>query len=190
MRIILILLCCLAMSDAARAGTNSSDILSGLPPIVKDTTKPPTCTVTYLVTNVTTNDTIAVRMQIVPDPNDAAVNNVMPCPPDIPPPVASRALDVCTRRAAEPKHCVYADMGRGFEKTLRLDNTAENNSRCASDKATDIGLACWRSGELDVCDVGCGNNAAAAIAAAVERCEAKQQRQCPITGSLPVLAPR
>src|ERR1700727_2520527 len=112
MRIILILLCCLAMSDAARAGTNSSDILSGLPPIVQDTTKPPPCTVTYLVTNVTTNDSIAVRMQIVPDPNDAAVNNVMPCPPDIPPPVASRALDFCTRRAAEPKHCVYAELGR------------------------------------------------------------------------------
>lgn len=178
------------MTVATRAGTNSSDILSNLPPIVNDTTKPPVCTVTYLVTNVTTNDTIAVRMQIAPDPNDAPVNNVMPCPRAIPPRVASRALDACTRRAAEPKHCVYADMGRDFEKTRRLDNTAENNSRCASDKATDIGLACWRSGELDVCDVGCGNSAAAAIAAATERCEAKQQRQCPITGSLPVLAPR
>jgi hypothetical protein len=190
MRIIPTLLCCLAMSGAAGAGTSSSDITSGLPPVVKDTTKPPDCTVTYLVTNVRTNDTVAVRMQIAPDPNDTPVNNVMPCPPDIPPRVASRALDACTRRAAEPKHCVYADMGRDFEKRPRLDNSAENNSRCASDKATHIGLACWRSDELEVCDVGCGNGAAAAIEAAVERCEAKQQRQCPITGSLPVLAPR
>lgn len=189
-RIILAVLCCLAMHDVARAGTSSSDIMSGLPPVVKDTAKPPDCTVTYLVTNFTTNDTIAVRMQITPDPNDTSVNNVMPCPPDIPPRVASRALDVCTRRAAEPKHCVFADMGRDFEKRPRLDNTAENNSRCTSDKATYIGLACWRSGELDVCDVGCGIGAAAAITAAAERCEAKQQRQCPITGSLPVLAPR
>jgi hypothetical protein len=190
MRSILLLLCCLAVPDAARAGTSSSDILNGLPPVVNDTAKPPNCTVTYLVTNVATNDTIAVRMQIVPDPNDTPVNNVMPCPPDIPPRVASRALDACTRRAAEPKHCVFADMGRDFAQRPRVDNTAENNARCVSDKATHIGLACWRSGELDVCDVGCGNSAALAITAAVERCEAKQQRQCPITGSLPVLAPR
>jgi hypothetical protein len=190
MRIILSLLCFLTTFETARAGTSSSDLLSGLPPVVNDTTKPPDCTVTYLVTNVATNDTIAVRMQIAPDQNATPVNNVMPCPPDVPPRVASRALDACTRRAAEPKHCVFADMGRDFEKHPSLDNTAENNSRCASDKATDIGLACWRSGELEVCDVGCGNGGAAAIAAAVQRCEAKQQRQCPITGSLPVLAPR
>jgi hypothetical protein len=190
MRIILAILCLLTTLESARAGTSSSDITSDLPPVVQDTAKPPNCTVTYLVTDVATNDTIAVRMQIAPDPNDEPVNNVMPCPPDIPPRVASRALDACTRRAAERKQCVYADMGRDFEKRPRLDNTAENNSRCTSDKATEIGLACWRSGEMEVCDVGCGNSAASAIAAAVERCEAKQQRHCPITGSLPVLAPR
>ncbi len=190
MPIVLALSAVLAMPQFVRAGTSSSDITSGLPPVVNDTTRPADCTATYLVTNVTTNDTLAVRMQIAPDPNDVAVNNVMPCPRDIPPRVASRALDACTRRAAEPRHCVFADMGRGFDKQPRLDNTAENSSRCLSDKATDIGLACWRSGALNVCDVGCGNSAASAVAAAVDRCEAKQQRQCPITGSLPVLAPR
>jgi hypothetical protein len=179
-----------AQIGVAWAGTTSSDINSGLPPVVKDTAKPPDCTVTYLVTDATTNDTIAVRMQIAPNPNDEPVNNVMPCPPDIPPRVALRALDACTRRAADPKSCVFADMGRDFASRPRLDNTAENSSRCTSDKATDTGLACWRSGELQVCDVGCGNSAASAIASAVERCEAKHQRQCPITGSLPVLAPR
>jgi hypothetical protein len=190
MRIILATLWLFATPAAALAGTTSSDITSGLPPVVQDTTKPPNCTVTYLVTDVASNDTIAVRMQIAPNPHDEPVNNVMPCPSDIPPRVASRALDACTRRAADPKSCVFADMGRDFDKRPRLDNSAENNARCMSDKATDIGLACWRSGELQVCDVGCGNNAASAIAAAAERCEAKQQRQCPITGSLPVLAPR
>ena len=157
-----------------------------MPPVIKDTAKPPDCTVTYLVTDIATNDMIAVRMQIAPDLNSAPINNVMPCPPNVPPRVASRALDACNRRAADPKHCVYGDMGRDFEKQPKADNTAENSSRCASDKATDIGVACWLSGELQVCDVGCGNSPASAITTAVNRCEAKQQRQCPITGSLPV----
>jgi hypothetical protein len=185
-----VLLCCLALRGPVHAATSSSDILNGLPPVVSDTTKPPNCTVTYLVTNVMTNDTIAVRMQIAPDPDDIPVNNVMPCPPDVPPRVASGALDMCIKRAADSKHCVFADMGRDFAKDPRLDNTAENYSRCASNKAKEIGIACWRSGELEVCNVACGNDPETAISAAVNRCEAKQQRQCPITGSLPVLAPK
>lgn len=189
-RAILVSLCCLATLGPARAGSSTSDILSALPPVIEDTTKAADCTVTYLVTDVATNDTIAVRMQIAPDPNDRPVNNLMPCPRDIPPRVASRALDACMKRAADPNDCVYADMGRDFEKQPRADNTAENNARCASDKAADIGVACWLSGELQVCDVGCGETPAKAIAAAVNRCEAKHKRQCPITGSLPVLAPR
>ncbi len=196
MRAILVSFCCIAQVGCiavlgqAWAGSSTSDIMSVLPPVVKDTTKAADCTVTYLVTDVMTNDMIAVRMQIAPDPNDVAVNNLMPCPPDIPPRLASRVLDACTKRAADPKHCVFADMIRDFEKQPKVDNTAENYSRCASDKATDIGVACWRSGTLEVCDVGCGNSPGRAVAAAVTRCEAKQQRQCPLTGSLPVLAPR
>jgi hypothetical protein len=139
---------------------------------------------------VTTNDMLAVRMQIAPDPNDRPHNNLMPCPPDVPPRVASRALDACTARADDPKDCVYGDMGRDFEKQPKVDNTAENYSRCASDKATYIGVACWQSGKLQVCGVSCGNAPAVAIAAAVSRCQSKQQRECPITGSLPVLAPK
>jgi hypothetical protein len=189
-RTFLIVFCCLTLLSPARAGTSTFDIMNNLPPVVQDTTKAATCTVTYLVTDVTTNDLIAVRMQITPDPNEQPVGNLMPCPPNIPPRVASRALDACTKRAADPKQCVYADMGRDFEHRPKVDNTAENNSRCASDKASDIGVACWRAGELQVCGVGCGDSPATAVAAAVNRCEAKQQRQCPITASLPVLAPR
>lgn len=180
----------IAVAGQAWAAPSSSDILNVLPPVITDTTMAANCTVTYLVTDVTTNDMIAVRMQIAPDPNDKPVNNLMPCPPEVPPRVAARVLDKCIKRAADAKHCVFADMGRDFEKQPKVDNTAENYARCASDKATDIGVACWRSGTLDVCDVGCGNSPAGAVAAAVTRCEAKQQRQCPITGSLPVLAPR
>jgi hypothetical protein len=183
-------LCCIAVFGPAWAGTSTSDIMNVLPPIVTDTTKAATCTVTYLVTDVMTNDMFAVRVQIAPDENDVPVNNLMPCPPQVPPRVAARVLDKCIKRAADSKHCVFADMSRDFEKQPKVDNTAENYARCASDKASDIGVACWRAGTLEVCDVGCGNSPASAVAAAVTRCEAKQQRQCPITGSLPVLAPR
>jgi hypothetical protein len=187
---VLISLCCLAAVVPARAAVNTPDLMNSLPPVIEDTTRAAHCTLTYLVTDITTNDMIAVRMQITPDPNDKPVDNLMPCPSDMPPRVASRALDVCVARATDPRNCVFADMGRDFEKRPIVDNTAENASRCRSDRATDIGVACWRSGQLQVCDVSCGGSPAAATTAAVSRCEAKQQRQCPISGSLPVLAPR
>jgi hypothetical protein len=190
MRTIALLLWGFVAAGHAWAGTSTSDLMNVLPPVVKDTTKAASCTVTYLVTDVTTNDLFAVRMQIAPDANDVPANNLMPCPPAIPPRLAARALDACIKRATDPKHCVFADMGRDFEQQPKVDNTAENSARCASDKATDIGVACWRGGALEICDVGCGASPDKAVAAAVTRCEAKQQRQCPITGSLPVLAPR
>jgi hypothetical protein len=188
MRAILTLLCCCISPVPALAVTSSYDY--GLPPVVEDTTKAANCTVTWLVTDITTNDMLAVRMQIAPDPNDKPVNNLMPCPAEAPPRLASRALDACVIRAADPKNCVYADMARGFERQPKADNSAENFSRCSSDKATDIGVACWLSGDLHVCGAACGGSPDTAISAAVSRCEAKHQHQCPITGSLPVLAPR
>lgn len=187
---ILLVLHGLAAASPAWAVISTPDMLDTLPPVIEDTTKAANCTVTYLVTNTTTNDTIAVRMQIAPDPNDKPVDNLMPCPTDIPPRVAARALDACIARAADPRDCVFADMGRDFEKRPGVDNTAENTSRCRSDQAAQIGVACWRSGQTQICDVACGDSPEAAAAAAVTRCEAKQQRQCPISGSLPVLAPR
>lgn len=186
--VLALLWCCVA--GAAGAATTTPDLTNVLPPVVKDTTKAATCTVTYLVADIATNDLYAVRMRIDPDPNDVAVGDLMPCPKDIPVRVAARALDACIRRAGSPKDCVFADMSREFQRQPKVDNTAENFARCASDKAADIGVACWRSGALEICDVGCGASPAAATAAAVTRCEAKQQHQCPITGALPVLAPR
>jgi len=189
-RLALIVLCWLAVIGPVWPVPNTFDTPNAPPPVVEDTTKAANCTVTYLVTDITTNDTIAVRMQISPDPNDMPANGLMPCPRDIPPRIASRALDACIVRATDPKNCVFTDMARGFESRPIADNTTENGSRCTSDKASDIGVACWRSGELQVCGVGCGDSPVTATAAAVSRCEAKHQRQCPITGSLPVLAPR
>jgi hypothetical protein len=180
----------LAIPIAAYAAASGLDSLNALPPVIEDTTQAPPCTVTWLVTNIATNDTFAVRMRIAPDKDDQPVNHLMPCPPDVPPRVASRALDACILRAAEPKDCVFSDMARGFEKRPNVDNTSENASRCASDKASDIGLACWRANGRDVCGTGCGNSPEAAISAAASRCEAKHQQRCPITGSRPVLAPR
>jgi hypothetical protein len=186
----LMVLCCLLMPAPLWGAPSSSDMQTGLPSVVEDATKAASCTVTYLVTDITTNDMLTVRMQITPDPNDRPRNNLMPCPPDIPPRVASRALDACVIRAGDPKNCVYADMSRGFEKRPNANNSAENSSRCSSDKMSDIGVACWVSGDLHVCGVGCGTSPASAVASAVSRCEAKHQQQCPITGSVPVLAPR
>jgi hypothetical protein len=189
-RVIAVWLCCVALTPPSWAAPNTFDIQNDLPPVVEDSTKVANCTVTYLVNDIASNDTIAVRMQIAPGSNDRPVNDLMPCPEDIPPRVASRALNACVTRAADPKDCVFADMGRDFDKRRTVDGTTENSSRCASDKASYIGMACWRSGDVEICGVGCGGSPDLAVSAAVGRCEAKHQRLCPITGSLPVLAPR
>jgi hypothetical protein len=189
-RALLTSLLALAPIELLRAAPGSFDLQNAPPPVVEDTMKAANCTVTFLVSDIATNDMLAVRMMIAPKADDLPVNNRMPCPPDIPPRVAARALDACVIRAAEPNDCVYADMGRDFAARPNTNNSAENASRCVSDKASEIGVACWRSGELQICGVGCGDSPASAITAAVSRCEAKHQRQCPITGSIPVLAPR
>jgi hypothetical protein len=172
------------------AGLDVPDDDPDLPPVIADTTAAAGCTVAYLLEDLATNDVTVVRMKIARDANDRAIGDRFPCPRDVPPRIGTRALDECIRRAADPKTCVFADMARDFEKRPAVALTAENASRCSSDKATDIGLACWRAGTFDVCAVACGDSPAHAEAAAVSRCESKHQRQCPITGSLPVLAPR
>lgn len=190
LRLILALLLALTLTTRAQAAAGTFEADDGLPPVVEDTMKAEDCTVTYLVADIATGDMYGVRMRITPAPNARPVNNLMPCPKDIPLRVATRALDVCIARASDPKVCVYADMGRDFEKRPAVSNSVESTSGCASDKAASIGVACWRMGALQICGVGCGASAEAAITAAVGRCEAKHQRSCPITGALPVLAPR
>jgi hypothetical protein len=70
-----------AILELVRAAPSTFDPQSNLPSVVEDTTKAADCTVTYLVSDIATNDTLAVRMQIAHDPNDRPVNNLMPCPP-------------------------------------------------------------------------------------------------------------
>jgi hypothetical protein len=159
------------------------------PPIVQDSTRPRQCTVTWLVADTGTNDVYAVRMQIAPTDDARPQGGRLPCPSSVPVRMAERALDACTARAADARSCVYADMSRGFEAAPEIRNTAENASRCSSDKATAIGIACWHSGRLDVCDVACGATPAAAETAAQARCKDKHQRTCTTAGSVPVLAP-
>jgi hypothetical protein len=84
---------------------------------------------------------------------------------------------------------VFADMSRGFENEPEVRNTSENASRCASDKFSEIGIACVASGNLSVCDVGCGNSPVEARSRARARCVDKQQRDCPVTASVPVSGP-
>lgn len=161
-----------------------------LPPVVEDTTKPRECTIAFLVDDTATNDVLAVRMEVDATENTKPVNGRMPCPRSVPPRVGVRALDACRSRAAEPRTCVFADMSRGFEQEPDARNTAENASRCASDQATHIGIACWRAGRLEVCNVGCGESEAAAAAQARERCQSKHEQPCVSIGAIPVLRPQ
>lgn len=165
------------------------DLQINPPPIIADSTRPRACTIAWLVDDIATNDVFAVRMQITPAEDATPVGDRIPCPANVPPRLAARALDVCTARAGDPRRCVFADMGRGFEREPDVRNSAENAARCASDKFTHIGLACWKAGALEVCDVGCGRSAADAQAEARSRCAEKQQKICNIAGSLPILAP-
>lgn len=175
--------------SAARAAPVQFNLDIGVPDVVVDSEQPRACTITYLVTDVTTNDTYAVRMQVMPQQGAKPVAGRLPCPPSVPPRVPARALSACVARAANAKTCVFSDMGREFVQAPELLNTAENASRCTSDEADFIGVACWTSGGRDICNVGCGKTREDAQTAARERCEAKQQQSCPMAGALPVLAP-
>jgi hypothetical protein len=165
------------------------DLQLDVPPIITDSQAPKGCTVTYLIEDTDNNDLFAARMRISPAETDTPVNGRLPCPARIAPAVAARAMEVCSYRASDPKYCVFADMARGFETEPNVRNTAENTSRCSSDQASDIAAACWQSGHLSVCNVGCGNGPKAAVAAAIARCQEKQERSCPITATLPVSGP-
>ena len=179
----------LLLTCSAQAGMLDFDTGPSVPPVIVDTKAPPACTVTWLVDNTANNDVFAARMRIDAGEGDTPVDGRMPCPTDIEPRVADRALQECSSRSADPKACVFADMARGFEAQPDMRSTAENASRCPSDKATQIALACWMSGGLAVCNVGCGESAEAAKKAAQSRCEDKQQHSCPVAAAVPVLGP-
>lgn len=174
---------------AAQAGPIAFDLQLHIPPVIADSTAPVKCTVTYLIADLTNNDLYAARMRIDPSETDTPVQNRLPCPTGIPPRVGLRALDICTRRTGESKYCVFADMARGFEREPDIHKTAENAARCSSDKASDVGVACWMSGTLSVCNVACANSPQDALVQARTRCEDKQQRDCPITATVPVSGP-
>ncbi len=160
-----------------------------IPPVIEDTGSAAQCTVAYLVTDVSTNDTYLLRMRIAPAQILPAVRNRLPCPATIPPRLSVRALDACTVRVDDPNNCVYADMARGFEREPIGRNTSSNGSRCQSDRADFIALACARMGSLDVCSVACGMTEQEAKATARARCEDKHQAACPVTSAEAVLVP-
>lgn len=176
-------------AGAAHAGPLPFDLGLSVPPVIVDSEAPAGCTVTYLIADTVTNDVFAARMRIESAETDSPVNRRLPCPRSIPPRMGVSALGVCTSRTELAKSCVFADMSRGFEAEPEVRNTAENGARCASDQASDIGIACWSAGTLHVCNVGCGNGAAQAMQEAKARCEEKHQRGCPIIGSVPVSGP-
>lgn len=148
----------------------------------------PDCTLTYLTEDYVNNETYAQRMVFTPAPDAVPTKGVMPCPSLMSGRVAQATLTNCQQHAAHKADCVFADMNRGFHDKPGIASTAESTSRCASDEASHIGIACWRSGKTDICNVGCGNSAQAAISAARDRCERTHRQQCTITGALPVAA--
>lgn len=85
---------------------------------------------------------------------------------------------------------MFGDMARGFEQQPEARNTAENTSRCASDVDSHIAIACWKSGNREVCNVACGKAEQEARDLARGRCEVKHQQRCDITGAAPVLPPQ
>lgn len=172
----------------AWAGPVPFDLGLQVPPVVHDSKAPPACTVAWLIGNIRTNDFFVARARIAHARDERPVNGRMPCP-SIPPQMAARALDSCAARSLDPHHCVYADMARGFQSAPRLHNTAENASRCTSDTANFIGMACWMSGDMAVCNTACGETVAEAEAKAGARCADKQQHACPIRESAPVMMP-
>jgi hypothetical protein len=176
----------LLSASVADAGPLAFDLHLDTPPIIADSQAPLGCTVTYMIADTANNDLFAQRMRIASAETDAPVGNRMPCPADMPPRVGLRALDVCMSRTGESKYCVFADMGRGFEREPDIHNTSEIASRCSSDKFSDIAAACWMSGKLSVCDVACGHSPADALTQARARCEDKQQHSCPIAATVPV----
>lgn len=180
----------LAAPRAAWPALDYSDGYEDFPPIVSDAQGVVPCTVAWLVTDLSTNDMTLMRMRIERDGNDKVIDGKVACPAEISPRMGREALEDCAVRAADPKTCVFADMVRDFDQQPVLTNTAENASRCASDKASDIGVACWHAAKFDVCAAACGDSPASAIASAVSRCESKHQRSCPVTGSAPVLPPQ
>ena len=177
------------MPATPMAGPLAFDLPIYAPPVIADSKAPAECTVAYMIADLANNDLFAMRMRIAPAETDVVVNNRKPCPKDMPPRVGLRALDVCTSRAGQAKFCVFADMSRGFEREPDIHNTAENASRCSSDRASDIGVACWMAGKLSVCDVACGNSPEQALALAKARCEEKQQQSCPTAATVPVSGP-
>jgi hypothetical protein len=179
----------LLSAQVAIAGPQPFDLGLHLPPVVTDSKAPVGCTVTYLIADTVNNDLFAARMRIASGEADSPINNHMPCPPQMPPRMGLQALDVCSSRAEDPKSCVFADMGRGFENEPAVRNTSENASRCSSDRFSNIAAACRMSGKLSVCNVGCGNSPDQAVTQARARCQDKQQEICAITATVPVSRP-
>ncbi len=176
----------LLVSAQAYAVPLDFDLGLQVPPVVADSQAPVACTIAFMIADTANNDLFASRMSIEAAETDSPKDNRLPCPANLPPRVGLRALDVCTTRATNAKYCVFADMSRGFDTDPDIHNTSEIASRCASDKSSDLGVACVRVGKLSVCNTACGNSPEAAVANARARCEEKQQKPCLLTATVPV----
>ncbi|HTW69146.1 MAG TPA: hypothetical protein VME47_04590 [Acetobacteraceae bacterium] len=190
-RLVVLLVPLLLAGTASQGAPENFNLGSyGLPSVVARGGKPLMCTVTYLVEDDATNETYAARMQFEPSPDPTVgQNGRMRCPGMMPPSVGEAALNGCRSHAAKAADCVFADMKKQFPAAPSVDNTSASGSRCSSDQATEIAIACASSGGQEVCNVGCGEEPDTAVKAARQLCEATHGKTCNITGWVPVEAP-
>lgn len=147
------------------------------------------CTVATIVTDIGTNDTYLFRVAFLA-PDEATKPGESPvCPAGAAPEAARRALAACKQRASNPYNCVYGDMDHMFEYSTEVVDTSSDTSQCASYAARFIGVACRPGDEEDLCNVGCGNSAAEAKAAASAKCRTEHGGDCTLTNAVPVKAP-
>jgi hypothetical protein len=173
--------------DPLSPDPSESGIVSSPPTMIRQGAAGPRCTIAVIVENATTSDTYLSRMSF-PAP-DASAGQVSVCPPGAAEAATQRALDACKLRAANREDCTFADTDHMFDISTDVVDSSALDSQCFSYKSKFIGVACGPGSHQDNCNIGCGDTAAAAIAAARTRCRANHGGDCAKVNAAPVQAP-
>lgn len=148
----------------------------------------PRCTIAMIVEDIGSNATYLGRLRFLapeaPPPGQAPV-----CPAGAAQATARRMLDICKQHASNPYNCVYGDTDHMFDITTDIVDSSAIDSQCASYNAKYIAIACQPGNAEDVCNIGCGDSTADALAAARKKCQANHDGECVVTNVAPVQAP-
>ena len=111
------------------------------------------------------------------------------CPEDAVNEAARNALIACRERASIPADCVYGDMDHTFLVTTDVSDSSAEHSVCLAIDARFLGIACTPSAGIDICSVACGQDEAAALEAAKERCKATHNTDCTLSNAVEIAPP-